>query len=770
MSSRSNQPVSRPVRIALCLIALTFAIAIISAATAHAGYYKMVLCAAGNGSNSYDTATNTRSAQNPNGIFDFNNFCGPAPDPAGDSAFLRINENQPSGNAGDTAYGQISWSAPPWVAIRGGGGYTREPDGLNDGWRGRFWAEDWGGGTNNILMQGTGASNSGINWSPTSTFAPHLWPFGGYGDYHRFVFELTCMRPAGCDRSGYSTVDANTIVLILDDAAPVELHLTNTDAPLLSGQWVRGNQTAYYSWSDQGSGIRMEWINIDNAQPFTIDHWNECNTGYSGPSGEFARAFQPCATAANIGRSYTFDTASLADGPHSLRACGQDYGQWKGLEGTGGASCDQRTIRTDNTPPGSPLDLTVTSANPARYLDHFGAKFSLPPDSGSPIVKVHYDEINAAGNVVVPEHVVSGTNPTELAAIGGPAQAGEYRLRAWLEDEVGFTGPAAVALIPHDTTPPAAPQSLQVTTPDTPRGRDGFDVRWQNVLDAGSPIDTVHYQVLNSAGGVLVGTQTIEGENPQAIQDLRTPTEQGASTLRVWPEDAEGNVGAPSSAPLAYQCMRSDASGGTELTSGLGESGAAEEIVQQGTGSTLRGKLSGPGGGLANAPLCVFSRVITHRERELLGVALSGPDGGYQFAVPAGPSRELTVLYRSGARELASHASTQTTVHPTFDVYRKVVFNKHFAQFTGTIPGPDNNQVVVVLQVKRGKGWLAFHRYRTREGGRFTVGYRFTRTDVPTKYPMRAQVRSQAGYPYLQGNSDRLTLIVLPRAPRHPRD
>ena len=81
----------------------------------------------------------------------------------------------------------------------------------------------------------------------------------------------------------------------------------------------------------------------------------------------------------------------------------------------------------------------------------------------------------------------------------------------------------------------------------------------------------------------------------------------------------------------------------------------------------------------------------------------------------------------------------------------------------------DNNQVVVVLQVKRGKGWLAFHRYRTREGGQFTVGYRFTRTDVPIKYLMRAQVRAQGAYPYLQGNSDLLTLIVLPRAPRRGR-
>lgn len=169
---------------------------------------------------------------------------------------------------------------------------------------------------------------------------------------------------------------------------------------------------------------------------------------------------------------------------------------------------------------------------------------------------------------------------------------------------------------------------------------------------------------------------------------------------------------------------------------------------------------------MAGAPICVFSRVVTSQAREFIGLAMSGPDGGYQFPIPAGASRDLTVLYRSGSREVATRATLQTIVRPTFKVRRKVVYNKRFAKFTGSIPGPDNDKVVVVLQVRRGKGWLAFRRYRTRRNGRFTVGYRFNRTTVPTKYVMRAQVRTQAGYPYLQGNSKHLTLIVRPKRPR----
>ncbi len=64
----------------------------------------------------------------------------------------------------------------------------------------------------------------------------------------------------------------------------------------------------------------------------------------------------------------------------------------------------------------------------------------------------------------------------------------------WLEDQVGHTGPAATAPIPRDTTPPAAPQSVSVTAPDTARTAQGFDVHWRNIVDAGAPIVSARYK------------------------------------------------------------------------------------------------------------------------------------------------------------------------------------------------------------------------------------------------------------------------------------
>lgn len=761
MSSHSSGPAKRPATVALCLMLACVGIAVIAAADANAAHYKMLLCAGNNGSNSFQTATNTTSASNPGGIFSFENYCGPAPDPAGNNAFLRIVENQSGGNAGVNAYGSISWTVPPWVAIIAGGGYTRMPNAFNDGWRGRFWAEDWGGGTNNILMQGAGVGGGGINWGLTSTFASHLWPFGGYGDYRRFVFEMTCFRPAGCDRGNFNAVDANTIVLMLADRQDSQVSFTNGSV-LMGGGWVRGTHAITWNASDNGSGLRFERLRVNGAERQVLDHRGSCDLGYSGPNGEFARQFQPCPTGGPYGRSYALDTAGVPDGERTIQVCAQDYAQAIGLDGTGSQSCDQRTIRVDNTPPGPPANLGVTSANPHRYLDRFGATFALPANQGSPVTKVLYEVTDAAGKVLKAKQTVTATNPTQLTGIAGPSEAGDYRLRVWLEDTVGNVGAPATVEIPHDTTPPAAPQSLSVAAPATARSAEGFDLHWRNITDDGSPIDAAHYQVLDGSSTVAVPATTVSAANAEAIADLQTPRGRGGYTLRLWLSDAEGNVGAPISAPLTYDCVRSEVGGGVSLSAGLGIEQSPERILDQGSGTTLGGVLGGGGRGIGNAPVCVFSNVITDADRDFLGVAMTDEEGRYRFALEAGPSRTVRVVYRPDQRQLSAEATLHTRVRPTFNLKRRVVRNGQVANFFGEIPGPHNDRVVVVLQVKQGKGWKAFRRYRTRSGGRYLMRWRFSRTTSPATYIMRAQVRSTVGYPYLQGDSKPLGVRVIP--------
>lgn len=91
-----------------------------------------------------------------------------------------------------------------------------------------------------------------------------------------------------------------------------------------------------------------------------------------------------------------------------------------------------------------------------------------------------------------------------------------------------------------------------------------------------------------------------------------------------------------------------------------------------------------------------------------------------------------------------------------------MVKNKGFAVFTGAIPGPENKKVVVLLQVKSGKGWRLFRRYTTRQDGHFVMRYLFTQTYTPTTYIMRAQVKPQRGYPFEGGNSRAIPVPVVP--------
>jgi hypothetical protein len=761
MSSGSRSPVNRPVLIGYCLILVCAAVAVLCTATAskaEAAYYKMVLCGADNGAGQANINTNVD-------YFVFQNQCGGPNFPAGSGNFMRLYERQGPGSAWPATYASVSWTAPSFVTIAGGGGYTRQENDFADGWRARFWGEGQDGGTNNFLMQGSGVPNNslgGVGWARTTVFTSHLWPFATYGNYRRFVFEMTCFRQAGCDTGGFNNTDANSIVLTLNDMEPSNVGFTNTSSGILSGNWVRGTQNVTWKTSERGSGIRFDRLRVDGGTRQEVDSRPWCDLGSNGATGEFGRQFQPCPTG-SWDRSYGFDTASVSDGGHTVQVCTQDYGQAVGLNGTGGESCDQRGVKVDNHAPAAPGGLAILTSNPERYLDHFGARWTLPSDPGSPVRKVHYDVVDITGKTVVPERVVSATNPTKLDDIAGPKAAGDYRLRVWLEDEVGFSGPAATVPIPHDTTPPAAPQEIAVASPTTSRGDQGFDVRWRNITDAGAPIDALHYQLLDAAGNALGAAKELHGDNPQSIASLDAPKGRGDFKLKLWLSDAEGNVGAPSEAPLAYDCVRSDVGGGQALGVGIGENGERVSIVSQGEGPKLTGELRGSGGPVEGASLCIYSRVITDGGRDFLGVAMTSGGGRFAFPLGAGPSRELSAIYRPDQRQIEASASALTRVVPTLRLRKRTVRNGHKAWFSGEVPGPHNDGVLIVLQVESGRDkWRAFRRYRTREGGRFKVAYRFTQTRSATTYPIRAQVRQEGGFPYEPGNSPTVRLRVRP--------
>jgi hypothetical protein len=220
---------------------------------------------------------------------------------------------------------------------------------------------------------------------------------------------------------------------------------------------------------------------------------------------------------------------------------------------------------------------------------------------------------------------------------------------------------------------------------------------------------------------------------------------------------------ASTSITLDERCPDSQANGGTTLSAGLGVNRDSTIVVDHGRGAILSGQLLDSGGrGVANAFVCIYSGAVNSQASEFAGVVSTDAAGHYKFPVPSGPSRNLTAAYRSSQGSLTAWALLQVRAIPTLRLAKTTIRNKQYARFSGEIPGPNNDGVVVVLQVQIGKGWRVFRRYTTRNGGEFKMGYRFTRTFTPSLYLMRAQIAGAPGYPFLPGNSRPVELSVYP--------
>ena len=107
---------------------------------------------------------------------------------------------------------------------------------------------------------------------------------------------MICANSGGCDRSNYNAVDLNGIVFTLRDWQDSKVEWTDTGSDLMQGRWVKGPQNVTWQASEQGSGMRMERLRVDGAEPWHFDHVHACDTSSDQTNGEFARIFPPCPT------------------------------------------------------------------------------------------------------------------------------------------------------------------------------------------------------------------------------------------------------------------------------------------------------------------------------------------------------------------------------------------------------------------------------------------------------------------------------------------
>jgi hypothetical protein len=217
----------------------------------------------------------------------------------------------------------------------------------------------------------------------------------------------------------------------------------------------------------------------------------------------------------------------------------------------------------------------------------------------------------------------------------------------------------------------------------------------------------------------------------------------------------------------------------------------------------LRTSSSAP---VAGASICLYEQIDAPAEiRQLTQTTKTRSDGGYQLQIPAGPSRDYDVVYRTNANTLQQRGlHLDSVVVPTLDVGPDTtggaqvsakrgsrrggaIRNGQSAVFSGQIPGPYAADRVVALEALIGRGcskrkhrgtaaaakkrkrcrpnkWRTFKTVRTEPDGRYSGIYRFTQTHGRVVYSFRATVPDQAGYPYRAGSSSVRHVTV--RGPR----
>lgn len=248
------------------------------------------------------------------------------------------------------------------------------------------------------------------------------------------------------------------------------------------------------------------------------------------------------------------------------------------------------------------------------------------------------------------------------------------------------------------------------------------------------------------------------------------PFHDGDNTVTVCAADfatlSDSNLGCAPRQKVSVDnsCTPSEVAGGEVLSAQFSGSGAEEITVPYSRGAEVTGRLANNAGDpIRGATLCVKARTLGV-DPELAAVATVKTDSGgrYSYRVPPGPNRELLIGYRHDSSQVARGVRFYSHTRPTLRLRPQTVRNGRWIRLWGALPGPRAGGRVVVLQASalHSRRWLTFRRATANRHGRFHSRYRFNATTRSTTYRIRALVPRQAGYPWQEGHSNPVRVLV----------
>jgi len=750
-------------RIVAMGIALALALLLLAAREATAGNYTVAQCGWYIDADA-DWADTTGGAK-----FRSDSWCVPSGGDPFDGVHMK-SFTKGGATVSGTRYARWRWVAPAGTGVSRVTGTWWHT--LHDGMEQRIGAGNWNGGFDPF------ASAGGTDLTPRTFAADLPVPQPAIED------RLLCARAAdkwcSIEPDSWSAVRALAITLF-DGYAPVP---GNAGADLAAGGWRRGAQLVNYWDTDVGGGVRYSETLLDGARVGLTEY----SCAKAMIDGEWrATRMQPCPTGAAA--EVTVQTTNFSDGSHALTRCATDF--------AGNSACLFPTpVLIDNHPPASPRNLVLAGGEGWRHVDNFDFSWQNPDQGPASPVGGAYWRITGPAGYDTGVNLASSHEISSLADRTVP-RPGLYALHLWLRDEAGNADSGSAIEIPlrlDDVPPGVAFEGVpDATLPELPPTVSAV-VRDEHSGPAGGQIE---YKRLNAEHWIELPTKLQPGGDPGAARLTATVPdnlEPGTYVFRADATDGAGNTASTTrradgtemalrrtpppvgpSRPAARQGEASHSAPGakTRLFAKLRwrSRHGSSVTVPFGAGAALSGRLlNADGAGLSGRRLRIVSRPS---RGALSGIRVeavqTGAHGGFKLALPAGPSRRITVAFPGGAGlDAARRPALALRVRgaATLNASPHSLRTGRSVRLWGRVrargaPLPRRGKLVAIQYYENeARLWRPVLVTRSDHSGRFRARYRFRYIVGTAKIRLRAVALAEERWPYAPGASGSVTVRV----------
>lgn len=235
--------------------------------------------------------------------------------------------------------------------------------------------------------------------------------------------------------------------------------------------------------------------------------------------------------------------------------------------------------------------------------------------------------------------------------------------------------------------------------------------------------------------------------------------------VEVTADDADGSTTATSSptAVIAATLGASTAAGsangdnacsGARLAAELGDS--ETETVPLDSEATLHGVLGCNGTPISGATLDLALAPASGTTPTTYAQIQTAADGSFEYTLPPGPSRDITLTYSAssgGAPSAVATLALRVKSRIALTITPRSTTNGHTITFTGRVFGGyiSTRGLPLEVEYREGRSWMIYTEILARpNSGSFRWRYTFERTTESINYTFRVAIPTTgvAGYPY----------------------